>query len=43
MGVAFLPACRVPASDAAAATAYRLAQTGGRRGRDRRVAGGHRG
>ena len=29
MGVAFLPAYRVPASDAAAATAYRLAQTGG--------------
>ena len=27
--MAFLPAYRVPASDAAAATAYRLAQTGG--------------
>ena len=29
MAVAFLPAYRVPASDAAAVTAYRLAQTGG--------------
>jgi orotate phosphoribosyltransferase len=29
MGVAFLPAYRVPASAAGAATAYRLAQTGG--------------
>ena len=29
MGVAFLPAYRAAASDAAAATAYRLAQTGG--------------
>jgi orotate phosphoribosyltransferase len=29
MGVAFLPAYRVPASDAAAATEYRLAQTEG--------------
>ena len=29
MGVAFLPAYRVPASDAAATTGYRLTQTGG--------------